>query len=265
MTFAPSVPIGGYAGYKLFGRTLERQFAAFVKAPEVARELAYFRANIDKATSAGALVGDRRLLSVVLGAFGLDSEIAKRAIVRRVLEEPAHSRESFANRLGDPRWRAFARAVGFANGVPPLATRAAQERIAAQFAERAFERAVGEVDGDMRLALNFRREIRAIAESPAAGQSGWHQVLAQQPLRRVVEAAFGLPQALARLDVDRQRAILEEKSRALFGESSPAAFRDSVNVETMLRRFFATAASRQGAPPTGRGAAALALLQATPA
>ncbi len=260
--FIPAVPIGGYAGWKVFERTADRQFAAFSKSPGLTRDLAYFRDKIGSVASPADLVADRRLLSVALGAFGLDTEISKRAIVRRVLEESPASAESFAARLNDPRWRAFARTFSFGDGAPPLSTGAFREEIAARYAERAFESAVGDVDGDIRLALNFRREIKAIAQSASADRSGWFQVLGQQPLRRVVEAAFGLPASIARLDVDRQRAILEEKAEAAFGARSPAAFRDPENVEIALRRFFVAQQAQNGAPATGRGAAALAILSA---
>lgn len=260
--FTPAVPLGGYAGFKVFERSLDRQFAAFTKTPDFQRELAYFRDRSPKVASAADLVSDRRLLAVALGAFGLETEISKRAIVRRVLEQPPADPQSFVNRLNDPRWRAFAQTFGFAAGAPNFPSSAFQEGVAARYAERAFERAVGDVDPGLRLALNFRREVRAIAAGQNADRSGWFQILAQQPLRRVVEAAFGLPASLARLDVDRQRAILEDKAQALFGERSPRAFLDAANVETLLRRFFVSEGARSGPAPAGRGAAALAVLSA---
>jgi len=259
--FIPAIPLGGYAGWKIFERTADRQFAAFSRTPEFQRSIAYFRAKIADVASAADLVADRRLLSVALGAFGLESEISKRAIVRRVLEEPANKPDSFANRLNDPRWRAFARAFSFGDGAPRFQTVAGREEIAASYAERAFEGAVGDVDADVRLALNFRREIRSIAQSDSADRVGWFQILGQQPLRRVVEAAFGLPGSLAQLDIDRQRSILEGKAEAFFGTKSPAAFRNPENIEIALRRFFASQAAQQnGIQATGRGAAALAIL-----
>lgn len=259
--FTPVVPFGGFAGWKVFERTAARQFAAFEKSPELQRDLAYFRDKIGSVTSAEALVADRRLLNVALGAFGLESEIAKKAIIRRVLEQPPGDPKSFANRLNDPRWRAFARAFGFASSAPPLSSKAFQSDIEARYAERAFESAAGEADANIRLALNFKREIKAIAEGASVDRSGWFQILGQQPLRRVVETAFGLPESFASLDVDRQRAILEEKAAQSFGGRSPAVFASAETVDATLRRFFLRDAA-QAAPTTGRGVAALTLLTA---
>jgi hypothetical protein len=258
--FTPAVPIGGYAGFKIFERSQERQFSAFSRAPDIQREVAYFREKSAEVNSVSDFVGDRRLLSVALGAFGLEAELPKRAIIRRILEEPPGDPRSFINRLNDPRWRAFAQSFSFSNGSPRFSNASFQDTIASRYVERSFERAVGEVDPNVRLALNFRREIRAIAESPDAGRVGWFQILAQQPLRRVVETAFGLPQSLARLDVARQREILEEKAAAFLGSRSPAAFVDPATVEATLRRFFLSQSAEQGVPQTTPGAAALAVL-----
>jgi len=258
--FIPSAPLAGYAGYKLFERTYERQFDAFLKTPETRRDIAYFREKSRDLVSADQIVSDRRILTVALGAFGLESEISKKAIIRRILEESPSSPDSFAFRLNDSRWRAFAQAFSFANGPPPFAASAFQERITQRYAERAFERAVGEVDANLRLALNFRREIQSIAAGLNADKIGWLQILGQEPLRRVVEDAFGLPRSLARLDVNRQRAILEQKAQSLFGGSSPAVFKEKENVEIILRRFFLSPSTTDGAAQSSRSAAALALL-----
>jgi hypothetical protein len=258
--FTPAAPLGGYAGFKVFERTIDRQFAVFSKTPELQRAIDYFRQNVREISSAAQLVADRRLLVVALGAFGLESEISKRAIIRRVLEESPGDAESFVNRLNDPRWRAFAQAFNFATGGPAVNSSRFQDVVVARYAERSFEQAVGEVDPDFRLALNFRREIKAVADSKSVDRSGWFQILGQQPLRRIMEAAFGLPPSLARLDVDRQREILEVKAEALFGSRSPAIFKDAANIEVILRRYFASSAVEQVTPTAGRGAAALAVL-----
>lgn len=261
--FAPAAPLGGYLGFRLLDRTGERQRVAFEKAPDIQRDIAYFRTRIREVESAAAFVADRRLLQVALGAFGLDTEISKRAIIRRVLEEAPDRAESFAARLNDPRWRAFARTFNFSATPPRLPAAAFDQSVTTRYVELSFERALGEDHPDIRLALNFRREIASIAAGAGVDRSGWFQVLSQPPLRRVVEAAFGLPASLAQLDVDRQRQILEAKAQALFGASSPAAFRDPKNVDTAIRRFFAVE-SLQGDNSGARGSAALSILTAAP-
>jgi hypothetical protein len=259
MAFSPAINAGGFAGWLAFERTSDRQFAGYEKSPTLQRELSYFRDNIDKVTTASALVSDRRLIALALGAFGLESEASKKAIIRRVLEESPDDPASIANRLNDPRWRQFARTFGFASGAPNFSSAAFQSEIADRYARRSFEIAVGEADADFRLALNFRREIRAIAQGANVDQAGWFQVLAQQPVRRVIETAFGLPEAFASLDIDRQRAILEQKAERAFGQRSASAFADQATVDLTLRRFFLSRTATP-LPSTSAGVAALTLL-----
>lgn len=259
--FQPAIPLGGYAGFKVFERTAARQQDAFAEQASVRRDLAHFRERIGDIAKPSDLVADRRLLAVALGAFGLEDEIGKRALIRRIADEGVLDPASFANRLNDPRWRAFAAAFSAESlALGRFQSAASREDIAARFIERSFERAVGEVDGDMRLALNFRREIKAIAGGANVDRVGWLQIMGQRPLRIVAEAALGLPSSLASLDVDRQRAAFEEKSAAVFGTKSPQAFLDDANVETSIRRYFARASAQAGASADTRGQAALSLL-----
>lgn len=259
--FQPAIASGGYAGWKVFERSAANQLDAFARQTSVRRELAYFRENIAGVADASDLVADRRLLAVALGAFGLDDEIGKRALVRRVLDEGTDDPRSFANRMNDPRWKAFAAAFGFGDlSGPKTGSIAFREEIAVRYIERAFERAVGEGDANFRLALNFRREAKAIASGANADRIGWFQILGQKPLRAIVEAAFGLPASTASLDIDRQREMFEEKSAKIFGDKSPKAFLDDDHVETALRRFFARSAIEAGPSSEVRGAAALSVL-----
>lgn len=262
MSFTPAIPLGGFAGYRLLGRTLERQQAALARDPAFADAVARFREAIKDAKGPDDILKDRRVLTVALGAFGLGDEIGKRAIIRRVLEEGASDREAFANRLGDPRLRAFAEEFSFKDRTPPVDSPAFADRIAAQFLERSFEARVGEQDPDLRLALNFRREIAALAASPTVERSGWLRVAADRPLRAVIEAAFGLPATLGRLDPDRQVEAFREGARRLFGDDSLAGFRDPQAVDTALRRFFARRAAESGPSAATPGASALSLLTA---
>ena len=259
--FQPAIPIGGYAGWKVFERSAARQKEAFGDQAVVQRDLTYFKEKISSIRRPEDLVRDRRLLSVALGAFGLEDEINKKAFVRRALDDGVLDPRSFANRLNDPRWRAFATAFSAENlALGRFELTSARDDVAARYIERAFERSVGDVDADFRLAMNFRREIAAVASSANADRVGWLQIMGQRPLRAVVEAALGLPSSIANLDIDRQRALFEQKSEAAFGTASPKAFLEDANVELALRRFFARSAIEAGPGTETRGAAALSLL-----
>ena len=260
--FAPAIPLTGYAGWRVFEGSESRQFQTFADQKTVQRELGYFREKIGTIESAAALVADRRLLAVALGAFGLEEEIDKRAIIRRTLEENTFDPKSFANRLNDPRWKAFAEAFGFGDFIGPrVRSPENRRRVEDQYLERSFERAVGNVDTSFRLAMNFRREAKAIASGANADRVGWFQILGQRPLREVLEKAFGLPPTIAGLDIDRQHKILAEESERLTGSRSPAAFLDDANIDLILRRYFARLSSEFGAGASTRGYGALSSLE----
>ncbi|CAN5676580.1 DUF1217 domain-containing protein [soil metagenome] len=261
MSFQPLVPMGGLAGWRFLERTAEAQRASFERSLALARDTAYFEANIGRIDSAEALVKDRRLLGVALGAFGLEAEIDKRFFIRKVLEGGSEGPGALARRLSAPGFRQLAEAFGFGNeGGAQTARAGFAERIVEQYRVRQFEAAVGNVDDNMRLALNFRREVKEIAEAATGSGSGWFQLLGSRPLRAVVEKAFGLPKEFGRIDVDRQRDMLRDRTRSLFGDGSVAAFRDPANVERLITRFLARA-QIEGVAGAGVTSPALQLLQ----
>ncbi|NWG92195.1 MAG: DUF1217 domain-containing protein [Parvularculaceae bacterium] len=201
------------------------------------------------------------MLAVALGAFGLEDEIGKKALIRRVLDEGTENPRSFANRLNDSRWKAFAGAFSFGNAAgAPTWSLSFREMITAKYVERSFERAVGDVDASFRLAMNFRREARAIAGGENVDRVGWLQIMGQRPLRAVAEAALGLPPSIAQLDIDRQRAMFEAKAEQTFGSKSARVFADAENVEAAIRRFFAATSAKAAQTDYSSGATALTLL-----
>lgn len=263
MALAPAVPFGGVAGLRFLDRTYEAQFAAFTKSPDVEREVRYFLDHAAGATTAADLVADRRLLRVALGAFGLEDEIDKRAFIRRVLEEGSLDPEAFANRLADPAWGRLAKALGYGDFGSRLVFAEVRQDIVSRFRTRQFERAIGEQDVSLRLALNFRREIAPLAAAENVESAGWFRILGSKPLRRVFEGAYGLPTAFAQLDIERQREVLAERTARLFGgDGSPALFTSAEAVEGLLNRFLTRAALEAGPGLSVRGSAALSLLSA---
>ena len=104
MSFQPLVPFGGYAGWTLLDRTLDRQLEAFSNNPVNDRDMQYFRENIGTIVSAEELVSDYQLLRVALGAFGLQDDLPNRAFIRKALEEGTTNRDAFVNKLADKRY-----------------------------------------------------------------------------------------------------------------------------------------------------------------
>ena len=89
------------------GQALQDRFAA---RRDNTADAARLRAEAPRIADAEVLLKDRRTLRMVLESFQLESEIDKRALLRRVLTEDPADQRSIANRLTDPRWRALANA-----------------------------------------------------------------------------------------------------------------------------------------------------------
>ena len=262
MAFAPVLPAGGLTGYRFLQRTHADQLATYLKSPEIEREIAYFRDHAGAATDAGALVGDRRLLAVVLGAFGLDDDIDKRAFLRKVLDEGTATPDAFANRLVEPAYRDMAATLGFGDFGGLLIFEGTREDIIARYRERQFERALGEVDIDMRLALNFRREAARIGETADSDRTAWLRLLGSRPLRQVIEGALGLPDSFALVDLDRQVAEIERRGAALIDGPVRDGLTDPATLDAIIRRYLLNAQASAGAAPAVAGSAALDLLRA---
>lgn len=262
--FQPIVPHTGYVGWRFLERTVETQRMAFENSPELLRDLQYFKENIGKATTAEDLVNDRRLLKVALGAFGLENDLNKRAYVLKALVEGTDVEDSFANRMVDKRYQKLSTAFGYGNVQGARVARSDfAESILTPFKIQKFEVAVGNSDESMRLAMVFVREIGEFAASENADNSAWFKIMGNPPMRQIFEKAFGLPNSFGLLDVDKQRDIFRDKARMIFGDSSLAIFRESENVDKMLRTFFVRKQISESIGSDVRGSTALTLLKSS--
>ncbi len=260
--YKPIAPVGGIAGWRFMQRTQETQLAAFSTSAELNREIEYFKANISKITSAEELVKDFTLFKVALGAFGLEEKVADKFFMKKVLEEGSENSEAFALRLTDTRYREFAEAFGFGNASgSQLQLSDFGSRMTDQYKILQFEKAVGESDSSMRLAMTLERDIGDLANDSAAGTTAWFLLMGNPPLREVFETAFGMPKSIGQLDIDRQREVFQEANDRMFGSSSMDVFKDPENIDKLLRNFFAREQISNGPGPLTAGMSALTLMQ----
>lgn len=261
MNFQPVIPLSGNAGWSFLSRTREAQEEAFRASTINQRETAYFREQIGEVLTAEALVSDRRLLSVALGAFGLDEDINNTFFIRKVLEEGTQDDEAFANRLGDKRYFQMAEAFGFDLSPPNTQRGTFGDVMTETFLERQFEVAVGDSDPDMRLALGLDRELATLADRDLSEAAEWFTVLGTPPLRRVFETALNIPAATSGLDLDRQLELFRDKAQSLFGISKPSEIQESEQKEDLIRRFLLQSEVANLSSSFSSGSVALSLLQ----
>lgn len=261
MTYQPVVPMPGLAGWRFLQRTMPAQTQSFARSTEVARDTAYFEANIGKIDSAEDLVKDRRLLRVALGAFGLSDDINNRAFIQKILEGGVLTPDSLANKLADDRYKDLTKAFGFGDfPVPNTKLSDFGKRITDRFRTQQFAVAVGQQDDSMRLALNAQTALPEIANSSASEDTKWFRIMGTPPLRRIFETALGLPQSFGKLDIDQQLVVFREKAQSQLGVESVAKLAEQDKINQLVDRFLLRA--QVSTTPAGSSASvALTLLQ----
>lgn len=238
MSFSPILISSGYSGWSFLNRTLTSQKASFAQSPELKREEDYFRARIGSVKTADDLVGDRRLLAVALTAYGLENDLDSKAFIKKILTDGTLKTTALANKMADKQYVRFSAAFGFGDfSVPRTQLSTFADEVLTAYKARQFESAVGQQDGDLRLALYAQRELPALAKKSGSDDAKWFTIMGSTPLRTVVQAALGLPSSTAKLDVDQQLGIFKDRAQKIFGASTVAQFTDSAKMEVMVRRF----------------------------
>jgi len=265
MSFQPVLPLGGYAGWRFLQRTEETQKQAHAESAPVARITDHFRASIGKVTSLDDFMADRQLLQVALGAYGLDDDLGSTAYIRKVLEDGTTADDAFANRLSDNRYAAFSAAMGFGDlgGAGRTQFSSFADDIVARYEQRQFERAVGEQNPDMRLALNFATGLEEVISSQQGKRSRWFAIMGNPPVRSVIQTALGFPDSFGQVDIDIQLENFQDRARSVLGSDDPASFTSPEAQEKLIRLFTIRSEAAQFQQASS-GALALTLLQSMP-
>ena len=261
MSFQPILPLSGYGGWSFLNRTIERQKDAYTESAPIKRATDYFRENIEKATTAEALVKDRRLLEVALGAFGLEEDINAKAFIKKVLEDGTIKDNALSSRLADKRYAQLAFTFGYGNIGARVNLTGFADQIIKRYESHKFEVAVGEQDGPMRQALNFETAVGDILTNAKTTNGQWYSLMGNPSLRSMFETALGLPSSFAAIDIDQQLTTFKERSERVFGTDRLADFTAPAKREEMIRMFLVRSEIASGTAGYSPAQMALALLQ----
>lgn len=238
MSFQPIIPASGLGGWGFLNRTMDIQRTAFENDPVIKRDVDYFMEKIGDVSSAKELVADRRLLSVALGAFGLDDDLNNKYFVQKILEDGTDDPDALGNKLADKRYLAMSEAFGFGDNAIPLSQNDGFGRsLIDKYNARQFEVAVGQQDDDLRLALNLQRDLTSITDQSTSENTKWFSIMGNPPLREVFETALNMPAGSAQLDLDQQLKIFKDQSERFFGSSDPAIFSDTQKRDDLVEGF----------------------------
>ena len=180
---------------------IARQQAATAARGDVKTATAYYLANIGKAKTVAQFVGDDRLFSYAMTAYGLGDMSYAKGLMTKVLNGGVTDAKALANTLSDPRYKAFAAAFDFAGqGAKATAAASASTGATARYVEQALEDDQAKTNPGVSNALYFTRN--------AASIKSIYGLLADPTMLSVVETAYGLSSTLGQSDIDTQAAVL---------------------------------------------------------
>ncbi len=111
-----------------------------------------------------------------------------------------------------------------AQGGPNVTDTATVEQIVSLYTQAKFEESLGESSETLRQAIYAKRVLPKI--------TNWYSVIADRNLAEVIQSHLGLPDSFGKLDVDQQKAMLEQRMNI-------NDFSDSTKLSKILDRFVA--------------------------
>ncbi|MGO4437593.1 DUF1217 domain-containing protein [Rhizobium sp. RAF56] len=105
--------ISTFLGYSMSSRDMVTTLTRVSAQAQTKREVDYYKANIGKVKTADDFLGDYRLYSYAMKAFGLEDMVYAKGMMKKVLESDLSDTKSFANKLTDTRYKQFAAAFNF--------------------------------------------------------------------------------------------------------------------------------------------------------
>ena len=171
-------------------QNLPRYQAMTAAEPAVKTATAYYEANIGSVKSIGDLVGNYRLLSYALNAYGLGDQINAKGLITKVLEGGVSNPKSLANTLPNSQWKAFAAAFNFVDsGATPPSSTTTVATTTGDYVEQQLESDQGNQDVGVQLALYFQRVAPTVTNE--------YGILADPNLLQVAATIMGLPATAA--------------------------------------------------------------------
>lgn len=257
--FQPVVPLSGNSGWAFLQRTYDRQLENFSKSPQIRNDRDYMLEKLAHPMGLDDFLADKRLLRITMTAYGLAGEEWKGGFIRKAIESAGDPESTFLARLNNAKYTKFAETFAPISGKIIMSS-SELSKIAVNFEAESFEAAVGEVDDNMRLALNYQSEISDLIGEGSSQKAMLYRILGDVPVRSVLESALNLPSDIGNLTVERQADILKDRLTAVLGISDVSELKSPEMVDKVLQRFHAMESIQSGANSYSSASAALMLL-----
>ena len=214
-----------FSTYQTISANLTRWQTITAKTPAVAIASAYYTANIGKVTSIDQLIGNQRLFSYAMTAFGLGDMTNDKGLMRKVLQGGVTDSKALANTLNNPKILAFATAFDFAGkGTAATSQTSATTAVVSSYVEQTLETNQSSQDTGVGLALYFQRKASSITSV--------YSILADKNLLTVVQTALGISPLTSAQNIDVQAQNLSSKIKL-------SDFQDPKKVQAFIGRFAA--------------------------
>jgi hypothetical protein len=192
------------ASFNLVTQNLTRELDTTASNGLVSREKDYYLSKIRDIKSIDDFMGDQRIYSFAMKAFGLEDMTYAKAFMRKVLEGGVSASDSLANSLADPRYRDFAQTFNFVDyGSATTSFTKAQQGTVDKYLRQTLEENVGETNEGVRLALYFQRKAPDLTNE--------YSILADPALLKVALTALGLPETISVLPIEKQADMISSK------------------------------------------------------
>ncbi|GBD55643.1 DUF1217 domain-containing protein [Gluconobacter wancherniae] len=162
-----------------------------------------FNSEASSITTPEQLLKNYKVLTVVLGSFGMSSAINQTAVLKSLMTEDPTSSKSLAQRSGNTAWKAFATAFSDWS-TSPLSSQTKLQSISDNYLTNSYETAVQTETPGLGDALYFTRTVKAGATLES--------IMADPKLLKVAETVSGFdPTQFGALDYDQQVRLLEPR------------------------------------------------------
>ncbi|MBB6182146.1 DUF1217 domain-containing protein [Pseudorhizobium flavum] len=210
--------------------------AAKTKAED---ETKYYREQIERISSVSELLSNKRLVSFMLTAEGIDPAKVKLSDLEKMFKSDLNDPKSFVNQLEDQGFRLLVASFNFgpdgkiSESAASVQTRRTLMSTQDMYLRQTLEEQVGEENEGARLALYFQRMAPTIKNV--------YEILSDTAIAKVVRTMFGLPDEIANGNIDMQANVIKKNLDL-------ADLKDPEKVEKLISRFLAFYEMENGAP-----------------